>query len=105
MSRTSYVWREGELYERGTEPPLPRGPRSSLPAPSIRPDGMDAIQSMANGEMYDSRSAYYRSVKQAGCEIVGDESKPFENHAAHRAVDAGPVAPDIKRAMQELGMP
>ena len=42
-------------------------------APSIRPDGMDALRSMADGKMYDGRSAYYASVKRAGCEIVGDE--------------------------------
>jgi hypothetical protein len=34
---------------------------------------MDALRSMADGKMYDGRSAYYASVKRAGCEIVGDE--------------------------------
>jgi hypothetical protein len=42
-------------------------------ATNVRPDGMDAIRSMADGKMYDSRSGYYASVKRAGCEIVGND--------------------------------
>ena len=47
--------------------------RSELAAPFIRSDGMDPILNHANGLMYDSRSAYERGVKDAGCEIVGNE--------------------------------
>ncbi len=47
--------------------------RSELAAPFIRADGMDPILNHANGLMYDSRSAYERGVKDAGCEIVGNE--------------------------------
>jgi hypothetical protein len=47
--------------------------RSELAAPFIRADGMDPIMNHANGLMYDSRSAYERGVKDAGCEIVGNE--------------------------------
>jgi len=50
-----------------------RKARSSLPMPAIRSDGMDPILNHADGQMYDSRSAYYRGVKDAGCEIVGNE--------------------------------
>jgi hypothetical protein len=50
-----------------------RRKRSDLPAPFIRADGMDPILNHANGLMYDSRSAYERGVKDAGCEIVGNE--------------------------------
>ena len=50
-----------------------RKKRSELPAPFIRSDGMDAIMNHANGLMYDSRSAYERGVKDAGCVIVGDD--------------------------------
>jgi hypothetical protein len=34
---------------------------------------MDPIMNHANGLIYDSRSAYERGVKKAGCEIVGNE--------------------------------
>jgi len=48
--------------------------RSDLPAPYIRSDGMDPTMNHADGQMYDSKSAYYRGVKDAGCEIVGNEA-------------------------------
>lgn len=97
--RTSYVYRNGELYERGTEPPRNPPARSSLPCPAIRVDGMAPIRSMADGRMYDGKGAYYRSVKDAGCEIVGDDKAPFD---AKPEFDPGPVIPDLKRAIQEL---
>lgn len=49
-----------------------RKARSDLPMPAIRSDGMDPIMNHANGLIYDSRSAYERGVKDAGCVIVGD---------------------------------
>ncbi len=101
MARTRYVWRFGELYEADKAPPLPRGPRSALPCPAIRTDGMEPLQSMADGQTYDSKSAYYRSVKDAGCEIVGDDRKSFD--AGFKDYEPDPVAPDIARAIEELG--
>ncbi len=50
-----------------------RKKRSDLPMPAIRSDGMDPIMNHANGLIYDSRSAYERGVKDAGCVIVGDD--------------------------------
>jgi len=50
-----------------------RKARSDLPMPAIRADGMSPIMNHANGLIYDSRSAYERGVKDAGCEIVGNE--------------------------------
>jgi len=44
-------------------------------APTVNP---------ANGQMYDSRSAYERAVKDAGCSIVGNDwsapEPPSEPH-------------------------
>ena len=95
MARTTYVLRGGELVDKRQAAPL----HSGAAAPMIRTDGMDAMRSMADGRLYDSRSAYYASVRAAGCEIVGDERAPFERRPGF---DAGPVAPDIRRALQEL---
>lgn len=103
MSRTSYVIRDGKLWERGTEPPRVRGPRSSLPCPAIRSDGMEAIRSMADGRLYDGKSAYYESVKRAGCEIVGDDRAPFDRRPTHEDAGIGVgVAEDLKRTIEEL---
>jgi hypothetical protein len=102
MARTSYVWRDGELYERGTEPRGVPAQRSDLPCPSIRADGMDAIQSMADGQMYDGRSAYYDSVKRAGCEIVGDDRDGFGRTKTVDDLIPGNIGGDIKQVIKEL---
>lgn len=65
-------------------------------APYIRPDGMDAIESPVNGMLYDSRSAYYRSIKAAGCEIVGNE------RPQRRSTPMPSVRTDIRRAIEQL---
>lgn len=68
-------------------------------APFVRTDGMDAVQSMADGRTYDSKSAYYASVRRAGCEIVGDDRSGFGRPPGYQA---GDVASDIKRTIAEL---
>ena len=78
-----------------------RGPRSEIAAPTVIRDGMDPIRSMADGKMYDGKGAYYRAVRAAGCEIVGNERAPFERQQSREFVP-DPVGPDIKRALEEL---
>lgn len=46
-------------------------------------DGMDPLYNHADGKIYDSKSAYIKAVKSAGCEIIGNEQirnkkKPFQ---------------------------
>ncbi len=33
------------------------------------------LKSMADGKIYDSKSKYYQSLKEAGCVIVGNEKQ------------------------------
>lgn len=47
-------------------------------APYVIEDSMKAIESQADGKMYDSKSAYYRSLKNLGYEVVGNEWKSQE---------------------------
>lgn len=59
-------------------------------------DTMPAIESHADGRMYDSKSQYRRGLRAAGCVELGNdrvkrEFKPMP-----------PVGPDIKRAMEQL---
>lgn len=68
-------------------------------APMIRPDGMDPIQSMVSGKVHDSRSNYYREVRQAGCEIVGDDRAGFGPRPEYRPQGVGE---SIKRAIESL---
>lgn len=67
-------------------------------APMIRTDGMDPVRSMANGQLYDSRSRYYGDLKARGLEIVGNERAEVERRPELRLN----AAPDIKRAIEEL---
>lgn len=81
--------------------------RSDFPSPAIRPDALPrAIKSMVSGKMHDGKSAYYREVSRAGCEIVGFDKdweshikgpQPFGGDKAHTA----DLVADIKRASQE----
>ena len=95
MTRTTYVLRGGELVDKREVPPLNPG----AAAPMVRPDGMAPLRSMADGRIYESRSAYYASVRAAGCEIVGDERAPFDRQSPFAPGRAGP---DIKIAIEQL---
>lgn len=68
-------------------------------APYIRTDGMDPLRSMADGKVYDSKSGYYKSVRQAGCEIVGDDRAGFGPRPEYRPQGVGQ---SIKRAIESL---
>jgi hypothetical protein len=48
--------------------------RSDLAAPMIIRDGMDAVKSMLDGQMYDSKSRLRRTYKDAGVIEVGNDS-------------------------------
>lgn len=74
-----------------------RRARSDLPMPAIRSDGMDALLNHADGQIYDSRSAYERAVKDAGCEIIGND---FIEPKAPEMV--GGLEQDIKDSIEQL---
>lgn len=95
MSRRVFVLRNGELVDKAMAGP--RDPAS--PAPMIRTDGMEPIRSMADGRIYDGKSAYYASVRRAGCEIVGDDKRPFERRSTF--ISQG-VGASIKAAIEQL---
>lgn len=72
--------------------------RSNIASPSVISDdlGMHGILNHADGRKYDSRSAYVKAVRAAGCEIVGDD-KSFERPPKKEYVPEG-VAQSIKDA-------
>ncbi len=80
-----------------------RGQRSELPAPAIRPDGMGALLSHADGRFYDSKSAYYASIKAAGCEIVGNDTSAIRDRPTYEAPDAD-IERDVVQTMKEAGL-
>ena len=76
-----------------------RKARSDLPMPAIRADGMSPIMNHANGLIYDSRSAYERGVKDAGCEIVGNEKLTPKPRAV---LSDRELKQDIKTAIDQV---
>lgn len=94
MARETFVFRPGlGVVSKAEAPPL----HASEQAFYVIADGMDAIRSMADGKMYDSRSRYYQSVKAAGCEVIGNDSVPRQRH------EMPPVRADLKRALEQHG--
>lgn len=98
MARATYVLRDGALVERHLAPPPPQAGRCFGRAPAVRRDAMDPMRSMVDGQLYDSRSAYYASVRRNGCEIVGDDVDGFSKPPEY---DGAGIEQDIKRAIAE----
>lgn len=74
--------------------------RSDLPRPNIRPDGMDTTWNPADGRHYESRSAYEQAVKEAGCEIMGDDD--LQIAPPPDVVTKEDIAQDIKVATEQV---
>ena len=82
-----------------------RGARSGLPCPMVIRDSMDDIQSMADGRIYDSKSALRRSYTADGNpqgrdyqEIGGTEIEP----AGRASVDKKGIRDALDRAMHDV---
>jgi len=96
MSRHKWIWDErrrelveaDEYYSAAYQTRYHA--RSELSAPSFIRDNMDAVQSMLDGKMYDSKSALRATYKQAGVVEVGNDSSVFN--------PAPPPKPKISKA-------
>lgn len=87
------IIRNGVYYAAGTEPPLDATGR----APMVVSDGLADVLNPADGKRYDSKRAYYRAVRAAGAEIVGNETQ------RQAPPPPPPVRPDIIAAMKRHG--
>ena len=88
MSRGIYVIRNGELVAKGG--PLDIRPvreRSDLACPMIIGDNLADVKSPVDGRFFSSKSAYYKHVRAAGCEIVGNDPAASKIGTPH---DDGP---------------
>lgn len=89
-----WVFRNGEMIPKHLAPPLhPRFGNSAY----VIGDGMEPTLNPANGKRYDSKRAYYRAVREAGCEIIGNEAPS----ASPRPQMDDPIH-DIKRALETV---
>jgi hypothetical protein len=76
----SWVIRGEKLIERGSAEDYatrPQVARSGFPAPQVVRDALDGVRSMQDGKIYDSKSALYRSYREAGVRIV-EKGEPAE---------------------------
>lgn len=72
MTRGVWVIRNGNLIPKHLAPPLHR---TFGTAPGIIMDSMGSTMNHADGRRYDSKRAYERAVRAAGCEIIGNETQ------------------------------
>lgn len=69
--RESYIW---DKVKQELVPKAEYYARQLTRGHAVITDSID-ITSPIDGRQYTSKSAYYRSVRQAGCEIVGNETQ------------------------------
>lgn len=75
----------------------------SLACPMIVRDGMDPMQSMADGQTYDSKSDYYRSLKEQGCEIVEGDKPAAPLIKDDPVISTQDVKTAFEQSVAELG--
>lgn len=77
--------------------------RSDLPAPYVvtdnLPGGIHGMRSMSDGKMYDSKSAYYASLKRSGHEIVGNDRSMRPETLREKVIERGPSEAEITQAV------
>lgn len=97
--RQTFVFRDGQIIAKHLARPR-ETKRSDLPSPMIVRDAMEPIQGQMDGAMYDSKRAYQKAVRQAGCEIVGNEK--MEGRPPQ--FDPEPAEADVAESMKQLGL-
>jgi len=74
----------------------PRGPHVIS---DTLPGGINGIRNHADARIYDSKSAYYKGVRRAGCEIVGNERM---DRPKPELIGKREIGETVKRAWEEV---
>lgn len=61
-------------------------------------EGVQGVLNHADGKIYDSKSSYYKAVKAAGCEIVGNDAPTEPRKEIRGNFD---VSKELKAALQQ----
>lgn len=61
-----------------------------------------ALQNQADGKMYDSKSQYYKAVRAAGCEVLGNDA-PTVAAPMEAKMCENELKRDIAQAINQLG--
>ena len=96
MPRETYVYRDGKLIPKHLAPPLHEKHAASA---YVIGDSLDYTMNPADGRRYSSKSAYYKAVRAAGCEIIGNENPA--NGVGQRPEMPDP-GEDVKMAIEKL---
>lgn len=80
---------------------VPSGVRIYITSDNIG-NGAQGILNPADGKYYDSRSAYYRAVKDAGCVVMGSDA-PRENNRKATSISKKALRSGLKQAADQLG--
>ena len=91
-SRETWVWRDGELVEKHLATPL-HAEGSSL---YVISDTVEGFRSMADGNMYDSKSRYRADLRARGCVEIGNE------RMERRPTPLPPVRDYMRQAIHQL---
>lgn len=63
--------------------------------------GKNGVLNHADGKKYDSKSAYYRAVRDAGCEVVGDDPMPVSTPSEPSESE---IKRDVAQTLSEYGI-
>jgi len=75
----------------------PGGKSDFVPTPQVIRDHLDDIASPIDGKPQSSKRAYYRQLRQAGCEINPESTVKDSNRPAH---DTSGLKAEIARALK-----
>lgn len=89
---TTYVFQDGRMVDKATGEPIESSP-ISFAAPHVIRDCMDATVHMADGKTYESKSAFRKATKAAGCVEVGD----------HKFKARAPIKLDRRERREAIG--
>lgn len=65
-------------------------------------EGVQGIKSMADGKLYDSKSAYRKSLKEKGLVELGNDA-PVVGKGPEASISERELKQDIKTAIEQLG--
>lgn len=86
-------------YQKGTITPVKRSMAVKRASTGIISDDLDNVVNPMDGKTYDSKSSYYKSIKDAGGVIVGNEKMKPKEHK----IDDNQIKRDLHQTAKQLG--
>jgi hypothetical protein len=85
--------------------PEPNWNRSELPGPMLIRDGIEPVQSMLDGKMYDSKRALRATYKAAGVTEIGNDTRILDPKPKEKPKpDEAKIRASVEKAMSRAGL-